>query len=598
MADENLAPSNSVNRHYLDKVMDLADERDVAATEDIFDARGMKLISKGARISRAMEQKLIVHKLRKPLESCIGLDGGIDIKAIVAEARRLAEAVEPVGYILASANRGRQSPFEILANVRFGGAMSMMLSIIERGGQAALAHNVMVSLLSICMANRLGLSEAEQTTVALAGLLHDIGELYIEPKYLQQDERLLPHEWRHVVVHPRIGQLLVVELEDYPAAVALAVAEHHERFDGSGYPSQAKGKHISVPGQILSVAEMISELVIEKDNPLERAELALKIIPNEHAYELVSAISSTLRGHPRAARGAAASDEANERAKILFDHISVVVETGDKMAELPRLQTAKGKDLLQKIVNRIDTIQRAFYSTGLDACEAADTAQNREILFEAIVATKEIQWRLRDVARDLALQSAALDQLEAEAFRPLIAMLDAEPDAKSLIRKIPAPGATDAKTGAARAVAPSEPPSAPARTLLLVDDEPNVLSSLNRILRPQGYRILTAANAALALDLLASNQVGVLLSDHRMPGMTGIELLSRVKTMYPMTVRMILSGYADVGTVTDAIRLGAVYKFLTKPWDADDLSDIIRRAFEKYEAEAFDEQPSARAGVA
>ncbi|HAT30207.1 MAG TPA: hypothetical protein DCW29_04950 [Janthinobacterium sp.] len=584
MADVTPLPSSSVNRHYLDKVMALAEEREVAATEDIFDARGTKLIAKGTKISRALEQKLIVHKLRKPLESCIGLDGGIDIKAIVAEARRLAETIEPLAYILAGANHGQKSPFDILAGVRFGGAMSMMLSIVERGGPAALAHNVMVSLLSICMANRLGLNETTQTTVALAGLLHDIGELYIEPKFLLGEERLLPHEWRHVVVHPRIGQLLVVELEDYPAAVALAVAEHHERFDGSGYPSQSSGKHISVPGQILSVAEMISELLIDKDNALERAELALKIIPNEHAYELVSAISSTLRGHNHVVRnGDSVADEANERAKILFDHISVVVETGDKMAELPRLQTVKGKDLLQKAVKRIDTIQRAFYSTGLDACEREDTAQHGAILFEAIVATKEIQWRLRDVARDLALQSAALEEPEAEAFRPLIAMLDAEPDGKSLVRKIAAPAAPR------RPDASPAADGAPTRTLLLVDDEPSVLSALSRLLRPCGYEILTAVNATLALELMASNDVGVILSDHRMPGMTGIELLSRVKTMYPLTVRMILSGYADVGTVTDAIRLGAVYKFLTKPWDGADLSDILRRAFEKYEADAYHE---------
>lgn len=589
MAEEALILSDSVNQHYLERVMDLAEERHVAAVEDIFDARGMKLIAKGTRISRALEEKLIVHRLRKPLESCLELEGGIDIKTIVAEARRLSETIEPVAYILNAANQGKVSPFDVLGAVEFGSAMSMMLTITERGGQAALTHSVMVSLLSICLANKLGLSAKEQSTVALAGLLHDIGELYIEPRYLHPERRLLPHEWRHVIVHPRIGKMLINELEDYPQAVAIAVAEHHERFDGAGYPGQIKGRHISVAGQILSVAEMISELLMEADNPLERAELALKIIPNEHAYELVSAISSTLRmPHPTSSRKSEIpSDEANERAKILFDHISVVVETGDKMSELTCLQTAKAKDLLEQTVNRIDIIQRAFFSTGIDSCEREDTAANRTILFEAIVATKEIQWRLRDVARDLALRSAALEASEAEAFRPLIAMLDAEPDSKSLVRKISGrPHLHEVQSASAESK--EEPTAEPAakRTLLLVDDEPNVLTALTRILRPLGYRILTAPDAATAFEILASNQVGVILSDHRMPGMTGVELLSRVKTMYPMTVRMILSGYADISTVTDAIRLGAIYKFMTKPWDQVELCGVLQKAFEKYEHDA------------
>lgn len=220
-----------------------------------------------------------------------------------------------------------------------------------------------------------------------------------------------------------------------------------------------------------------------------------------------------------------------------------------------------------------------------------DLTENRTILFEAIVATKEIQWRLRDVARDvardLALRSAALEVSEAEAFRPLIAMLDAEPDSKSMVRKISGrPHLHEVQSASAESKEePTEEPAAK-RTLLLVDDEPNVLTALTRILRPLGYRILTAPDAATAFEILASNQVGVILSDHRMPGMTGVELLSRVKTMYPMTVPMILSGYADISTVSDAIRLGAIYKFMTKPWDPVELTGVLQKAFEKYEQDA------------
>jgi CheY-like chemotaxis protein len=116
-------------------------------------------------------------------------------------------------------------------------------------------------------------------------------------------------------------------------------------------------------------------------------------------------------------------------------------------------------------------------------------------------------------------------------------------------------------------------------TLLLVDDEENILNALVRMLRRDGYRILTATGAEAALDILGRQDVQVVISDQRMPGISGTELLSRVKDMYPHTVRMVLSGYTDLAAVTAAINRGSIYKFLTKPWNDDELRLQIRDAF-------------------
>ncbi len=118
------------------------------------------------------------------------------------------------------------------------------------------------------------------------------------------------------------------------------------------------------------------------------------------------------------------------------------------------------------------------------------------------------------------------------------------------------------------------------RTLLLVDDEENILRALTRVLRRDGYQILRANGGAEGLALLARHpEVGVILSDQRMPNMTGIDFLSRVRERHSDTVRMILSGYTDLKTVTDAINEGAVYKFLTKPWEDELLRANVEEAF-------------------
>jgi diguanylate cyclase (GGDEF)-like protein/PAS domain S-box-containing protein len=128
------------------------------------------------------------------------------------------------------------------------------------------------------------------------------------------------------------------------------------------------------------------------------------------------------------------------------------------------------------------------------------------------------------------------------------------------------------------------PDRAPAdlQTLLLVDDEQSIRSAVTRMLRRDGYRILSAGTGAEGLQLLALHPVQVIISDQRMPGMSGTEFLSTVKQLYPDTVRIVLSGYTDIDVVTDAVNRGAVFKFLTKPWDDAVLRDLVRDAFERH----------------
>ncbi len=121
------------------------------------------------------------------------------------------------------------------------------------------------------------------------------------------------------------------------------------------------------------------------------------------------------------------------------------------------------------------------------------------------------------------------------------------------------------------------------RTILLVDDETHVIEAITRVLRKDGYRILVANMPAQALEILDNETVQVVLSDQRMPAMSGVELLSQVHERHPDTVRMVLSGYADFDAVIDAVNRGAVYKYLSKPWDNEALRVTVHEAFRHYE---------------
>ena len=122
-----------------------------------------------------------------------------------------------------------------------------------------------------------------------------------------------------------------------------------------------------------------------------------------------------------------------------------------------------------------------------------------------------------------------------------------------------------------------------ARTVLYVDSEANLQAAVRRALRHKGYVVLSAPNAADAFEILATTEVGVILCDQRMAGMEGSAFLSRVRHMYPEVTRVVLSGYTDLQSVTDAVNHGAIFKFLTKPWVDEELDEALREAFAEYE---------------
>lgn len=129
--------------------------------------------------------------------------------------------------------------------------------------------------------------------------------------------------------------------------------------------------------------------------------------------------------------------------------------------------------------------------------------------------------------------------------------------------------------------ASSEPSRAKPARILCVDDEPNILSSLRRLFRPQGYQVFTAESGAEGLKLLETEQVDVVISDMRMPEMDGARFLEQVRARWPDTLRMLLTGYADIQSILDAINRGEIYRYVTKPWDDNDILLIVRHALER-----------------
>ena len=118
--------------------------------------------------------------------------------------------------------------------------------------------------------------------------------------------------------------------------------------------------------------------------------------------------------------------------------------------------------------------------------------------------------------------------------------------------------------------------------ILFVDDETANLRLLERLFR-NSYEVLTAASGSEALDLLSIHDVALIISDQRMPSMTGLEFLKQAAEKRPQTVRIMLTGYTDASAIVDAINSGVVYKYINKPWANEELQQTVKRALQHYE---------------
>ena len=118
--------------------------------------------------------------------------------------------------------------------------------------------------------------------------------------------------------------------------------------------------------------------------------------------------------------------------------------------------------------------------------------------------------------------------------------------------------------------------------ILVVDDEAEILFSLRGLLR-QEFELHTAQSGAEALDIMRRHVIHVLMTDQRMPQMTGVELLQQAKELSPEAVRIVFTGYADIKAVIDAVNQGEIFRYITKPWDPEELISVLRLGCEEYD---------------
>lgn len=409
-----------VNPHYLEQVLHLSTSADIEAGEDIYSAKGVKLLSKGARLDPSVQERLIRHKLAKPLESCIAMASTFNDQRLQQELDLLLQP-EAFGSLFGEAScRSIRSVLARLPLRRPG--LDLVLSLLQQSGQ----EDVRAMLLAAIVAVSLGLEEQLQDkdldALALAGLLHQVGYLYLDPLLRHRDaQRTLP-VWRQLIAQPLIAGMALSHIQILPASTVQAVREQHERIDGTGFPVGAQGAVFPLLSELFAVAVLASRLLLEHGHSgWYQARIALQLVANEFRPGTVRALMRVIeRG--QAQLPVPDTDQAS-LLPPLFAHIAQL-QTG--LLELEDRFTSRSKEAniwLRRTTQRLYTIQRTFSTTGVDAVAAGARIDGPEIVSELLLISREIRRRLRDLGKSALLQLPALDPALHDAATPWLESL-------------------------------------------------------------------------------------------------------------------------------------------------------------------------------
>lgn len=416
---------NSVNPYCLEHIVGLSESRDVVAAEDILDDNGVKLWAKGNLVSRELQAKLLQRKLAQPLEIALAVTDPVSFASVIDDGLELMannailNGIAGTGEALAL--------FQEMRVISLPGPVSLLLTAMRERQRESFDHNLYTVLISLGIGAQLKLSLRDAQHLMLAALLHDLGEMYINPDYLHSPQRLAPKDWKFVAAHPLIGRMLIHDLTKLPAVVSDCVAMHHERLDGSGYPNHLGSGQPNRLGACLAVADSVAAIVA-RGGPgcAARVGLALRIVPEEFSREAVSAVLSVLNDDldtPNETVDTDACIERAERALLRIDH--ALQETNAAAAKAPDSFT---RHAALEVANVLGNVRKSLHASGVvDAAQLGSLIDDPQTQTEIVQVIKEVEWRLRNTARNIYLRTEKQGTpLAMENLNAVIEALDLE----------------------------------------------------------------------------------------------------------------------------------------------------------------------------
>ena len=398
----------TANPHALATILEASETKRIIASRDIFDLNGIKLWARDQPVSGALQRKLLDRQLRNPLETCLAAEDGVTALQLLKAVEALVDGDTPLSAWVRphAAKLAKEA-----AQIPLHSVVQLLLTAAQASRPEAWQHALDAMVLAGALMASHGGSAPEVRVAMLGGLTHDLGEVYIDPRHGEADaDRSLDFtSYQQLVVHPHVSQLLLSQLTNYPASLARAVGEHHERGDGSGYPHALRRDAISPLGRLLAVTEAALGVLRGGSPQLARVSVALRVVPGEFDLTWVGRINDAMATQPPLA-GKLDLGQVQSRLTRLDAALQVAQQT--TMALQPVAQSQPLKEGLNLVQHLLGRLRAGWYASGLwsaDAVAESDAAEVEAVEDELFFRLQAISRAARLCAGDL--QGADFDRM-------------------------------------------------------------------------------------------------------------------------------------------------------------------------------------------
>lgn len=399
MTDPFLAATAPDSPHYLRALTDMADRRAVVTQDAIYTDNGIKLVEKGARIDSRLYDRLVQHKLREPIDRHLTVENAVDVSALIAAGQDLAEqGVLP--QMLAQALGSAGKLLAPLRSVSLPDPVAFKLTVMRDQRPGLFEHSLQMMMVAVFLGLKSGLSERDCVPLAAAALLHDAGVLHMDPSWMDPLNKVTGVQRKHLVAHPITSMLMLKDAGVYPRSVEIAVLEHHERMDGSGYPRGLPGAEISPMGRILLLAEVVTAFY-EKytDMPAQRLSLVLRLNHRKFPAALVAHVLPLL--HEDVARDSALMPLGAD-APVQIDTLAGAFEQWEQLkAALPPAARQVPGSVFAFADIRLQALQKALIEAGSHPRQQGDLLEQLQGdalgLAEVALVGREALWQLQSI---------------------------------------------------------------------------------------------------------------------------------------------------------------------------------------------------------
>ncbi|MEW6353144.1 MAG: HD domain-containing phosphohydrolase [Pseudomonadota bacterium] len=422
--------------HYVERLAHVNQQNDVLATEDIVNARGTLIARKGTRIDAATARRVALHRLSKPLELQVEISDTLHGKNIL---QTLDGLVAEHGDLQAVDARlkFRTDFAELLSRQTLNAVLRQKLMVMALRHPALFKQTLLGAWLAALIARELGLPEATLHRAAMAALARDLGLLHLPADLLEKQGVYSPPEWRAMQSHVVISQMIIREVAGMHPDIALAVLEHHERLDGTGYPAGKEGAELGLLGQILSMADALCAIRFKRFSASGHnlGDMEAFLLMNSACYHraVVDAVYAILRKSDLTRTAINPCGDQSGLLEHLVRRAKLMQQALPSLSRLALMQAlesaAQGKELIKRILQTHNIVTRSGIINPeiiqwLE--EMAHNPQPGEIPFlcEMELLQNELIWHLNRVRHLLEAFSYEGAELAAPLRRELSGLLD------------------------------------------------------------------------------------------------------------------------------------------------------------------------------